>query len=97
MAGKVSADFVEQMFKSPIVIKQIENSSAGTTVGTYTITGANKTILPFPSDRKEQELVGQLLADIDLDITGLLVRLNKTQQLKQGMMQELLTGKTRLV
>jgi len=97
MAGKVSADFVDQMFKSPIVKKQIENSSAGTTVGTYTITGANKTILPFPSSRKEQDLIGQLLADMDIDISGLLTRLDKTQQIKQGMMQELLTGRTRLV
>ena len=38
-----------------------------------------------------------LLSDMDEEIQTLQQRLNKTRQIKQGMMQELLTGKTRLV
>jgi type I restriction enzyme S subunit len=34
---------------------------------------------------------------MDSEIQALEKRLNKTRQIKQGMMQELLTGKTRLV
>ena len=34
---------------------------------------------------------------MDKDLESLQQRLNKTQQIKQGMMQQLLTGKTRLV
>jgi type I restriction enzyme S subunit len=34
---------------------------------------------------------------MDVEIQTLQQRLNKTRQIKQGMMQELLTGKTRLI
>lgn len=45
----------------------------------------------------EQTAIANVLSDMDKDIEALQQRLNKTQQIKQGMMQELLTGKTRLV
>ena len=54
-------------------------------------------IQSFPKNRDEQTAIAGVLSDIDKDIEGLEQRLNKTQQLKQGMMQELLTGRTRLV
>lgn len=38
-----------------------------------------------------------LPSDMDAEIQALEQRLGKTRQIKQGMMQELLTGKTRLV
>lgn len=38
-----------------------------------------------------------VLSEIDADIEALEKRLAKTRALKQGMMQELLTGKTRRV
>lgn len=46
---------------------------------------------------QEQAAIGTLLDDMDEEIRALENRLNKTRQIKQGMMQELLTGKTRLV
>ncbi len=45
---------------------------------------------------KEQTAIAQVLSDMDAEIELLEVRLQKTEQLKQGMMQELLTGRTRL-
>jgi len=51
----------------------------------------------IPSSREEQESIAKVLSDIEQEIEALEQRLNKTQQLKQGMMQELLTGRTRLV
>ncbi len=51
----------------------------------------------FPLDRGEQVAIASVLSDMDKEIDVLEQRLNKTQQLKQGMMQELLTGRTRLV
>lgn len=45
---------------------------------------------------KEQQAIAQILSDMDAEIDGLETQLHKTQALKQGMMQELLTGKTRL-
>ena len=45
----------------------------------------------------EQIAIASVLSDMDKEVDTLEKRLNKTQQIKQGMMQELLTGKTRLV
>lgn len=49
----------------------------------------------FP-DIKEQTAIVTILSDIDNEIQAFEQRLSKTRQIKQGMMQELLTGKTRL-
>lgn len=46
---------------------------------------------------EEQIAIANVLADMDKDLEALQQRLHKTQQIKQGMMQELLTGKTRLI
>ena len=46
---------------------------------------------------EEQVSISSILSDMDEEIQTLQQRLNKTRQIKQGMMQELLTGKTRLV
>lgn len=45
----------------------------------------------------EQAAIAQVLSDMDADLAALEARRDKTRLLKQGMMQELLTGKTRLV
>ncbi|NHB96857.1 restriction endonuclease subunit S [Photorhabdus stackebrandtii] len=46
---------------------------------------------------QEQTSIATILSDMDEEIQSLRQRLDKTRQIKQGMMQELLTGKTRLV
>lgn len=46
--------------------------------------------------KKEQTAIATILSDMDEEIQALEQRLGKTRQIKQGMMQELLTGKTRL-
>ena len=46
---------------------------------------------------KEQEAIAAVLSDMDGEIEALEKRLAKTRDLKQGMAQELLTGRTRLV
>ncbi len=53
-------------------------------------------LLPIPTIA-EQTIIGSVLSDMDEELEALQLRLHKTQQIKQGMMQELLTGKTRLV
>ncbi len=44
----------------------------------------------------EQTAITNILSDMDAEIQALEQRLAKTRQIKQGMMQELLTGRTRL-
>ena len=46
---------------------------------------------------QEQSAIASVLADMDAELTALESRRDKTRALKQGMMQELLTGRTRLV
>jgi type I restriction enzyme S subunit len=45
----------------------------------------------------EQTAIAAVLSDMDAELAALEERREKTRQLKQGMMQELLTGRTRLV
>lgn len=46
---------------------------------------------------KEQTAIATILSDMDAEIQALQDRLEKTKAIKQGMMQQLLTGKVRLV
>ncbi|MDM7480446.1 MAG: restriction endonuclease subunit S [Halomonas sp.] len=52
---------------------------------------------PAPPSRKEQLAIATILSDIDAEIEELVKRRAKTATLKKAMMQELLTGRTRLV
>lgn len=53
--------------------------------------------LPIPSDLEEQRAIATILSDMDTELAALDARREKARQLKQGMMQELMTGKVRLV
>jgi len=53
--------------------------------------------LPVPTPPvPEQAAIAAVLSDMDGELAALEARLAKTRALKQGMMQELLTGRTRL-
>lgn len=54
------------------------------------------TRIPLPP-LSEQIALAKVLSDMDTEISALEARLAKTRALKQGMMQELLTGRTRLL
>ena len=50
----------------------------------------------IPTDIAEQRAIATVLSDMDAEITALEQRRDKTIAIKQGMMQQLLTGKVRL-
>jgi type I restriction enzyme, S subunit len=52
--------------------------------------------IPFP-EYEEQAAIAEVLLDMDAEIGALEQRREKTRALKQAMMQELLTGRTRLI
>lgn len=58
-----------------------------------TIEHINQSFPPLP----EQKAIASVLSDMDKEIAALEKRRAKTQAIKQGMMQELLTGRTRLI
>ena len=51
----------------------------------------------LPEDKDEQTQIAKTLTDMDTEITTLETKLSKYQKIKQGMMQNLLTGRIRLV
>lgn len=51
----------------------------------------------FPPTLPEQKAIAQILSDMDAEIEALEKKRDKYKAIKQGMMQELLTGKTRLI
>lgn len=65
----------------------------GYTVNTESL---NAVEIPYPP-LKEQTAIAAVLSDMDAEISALEARREKTRQVKQGMMQDLLTGRTRLV
>jgi type I restriction enzyme S subunit len=51
----------------------------------------------LPMKKEEQESISKILIEMDMEISSIESKLIKSQSIKQGMMQELLTGKTRLI
>lgn len=51
----------------------------------------------MPTDLAEQDAIAKVLTDMDAEIEGLENKLAKYEQVKQGMMKQLLTGKIRLI
>lgn len=77
--------------------KKILIGKAGTTA-TLMLSKAEFSLIEFlfPSFN-EQTRIATVLSDMDTELEALGQKLNKARQIKQGMMQELLTGRVRLV
>lgn len=93
--GAINSDYVRYHFDYYIVKNQINDNSGKSTVGTYTINSARKTIIPVPS-LPEQTAIANVLSSMDKEIETLNTKLEKYRNLKTAMMQQLLTGKIRL-
>jgi len=72
--------------------------AAGSSGSMVKISGAalRSMMVPLPS-RPERIAIATVLSDMDAEIAALEARRDKTRLLKQGMMQELLTGRVRLL
>ena len=68
----------------------------GSTVYHLYGTDMNNFIVEFPKI-EEQTQIANILTDMDIEIKQLEIKIDKAKKVKQGMMQELLTGKIRLV
>jgi type I restriction enzyme, S subunit len=79
-------------------VKQIlEDGLTGTTIRNLGLATIRNTHLPIPKSYEEQTAIASILSDMDTEIATLEQRRNKTRDLKQAMMQELLTGRIRLL
>ncbi|HRY51775.1 MAG TPA: restriction endonuclease subunit S, partial [Candidatus Paceibacterota bacterium] len=83
-------------FQTFAIQQQFHFYAVGTKVTGISKTNIAKLKLPVPSVA-EQSAIAEVLTDMDAELAALEQRREKTRALKQGMMQELLTGRTRLV
>jgi len=88
--------FLFQKLMSQEFQELLSKDSSGSTATGIQRLKFEKIKINFPSV-KEQTAIAEILSDMDTEIDALEAKLRKARQIKQGMMQELLTGKTRLV
>lgn len=77
-------------------LKEIEDSTGSTTVKHLSHFDVENILAELPS-LTEQTRIAKILSDMDAELEALEAQLGKARQIKQGMMQELLTGRVRLV
>lgn len=94
--NEVDNGYLFQYLKAPFLMDYVDKKATG-----GTIKHLNQNILvDFPvvlPHKAEQEKIGEFFLAIDRLITLHQRKLKKVQKIKQGMMQQLLTGKIRLV
>ena len=75
---------------------ELERRSSGSTFLEINPRELKSLLISLPQIN-EQQAIAEVLSDMDAEIAALEQRLEKTKAIKQGMMQQLLTGRIRLV
>ncbi len=96
MRASAEPDFIFALFGTNKYKNYIANLLAGSSINNLRPRDIEQMEFRFPP-KDEQAGIASLLSDMDSELTALEARRNKACQLKQGMMQELLTGRIRLV
>jgi type I restriction enzyme, S subunit len=94
--SELAHEYRRYCFQTAAIKQQFLFYAVGTKVTGISKTNIPKLTLPLPTV-PEQTAIAAVLTDMDAELTALEARREKTRALKQGMMQELLTGRTRLV
>ena len=89
--------FFYYILASPYFEDFLRKLSAGSTISHLYQKDFVHFEFPLPPTIEEQRAIAQILTDMDAEIVALEQQRDKYKAVKQGMMQELLTGKTRLV
>lgn len=90
-------DFLAHYMKGFFFQKQLSLNPTGSTAKGIQRRKLDGLPIYLPSTNAEQSAIAAILSDMDAEITALEKKLTKARQLKQGMMQELLMGRIRLV
>lgn len=75
----------------------LERFATGSGVPTLNRNDVHAFKVGMPPTKAEQTAIATLLTDMDAELAALESKLAKARQIKQGMMQELLTGRIRLI
>lgn len=87
--------YLRQVFDAASLKRQIEQGM-GATINQITNRDMDALLVPWPHTAEERGSIGSVLTDTDALIDSLERLLTKKRQIKQGAMQELLTGRRRL-
>ena len=90
------SDFLYYLLGSDEIYKQYIEMAAGSSVQNLNKQKVRNLIIPI-LDKEEQNSIAKILSDMDNEIDLLNTKLEKYRNLKTAMMQQLLTGKSRLV
>ena len=82
--------------KTSIYLNQIKENTQGSTRARTSVSKLKRIEIALPP-KKEQNSIAKILSDMDNEIDLLNTKLEKYRNLKNAMMQQLLTGKIRLV
>ena len=93
---KCNNELLGYLIQTPIVQEQIEASIVGGAIPTLSQKQIASFKIPLSKSIKEQQRIAKALSDVDALISTTEKLLQKKKNIKQGAMQELLTGKKRL-
>jgi type I restriction enzyme S subunit len=96
LSKDLSLGFLYRVFNSPTYRVKVRETAAGTKVKHTSPSKLLAIPVAIPPTKAEQEAIAVVLSDADALIESLEQLLAKKRHLKQGAMQELLTGKKRL-
>ena len=94
---KLSPGYLFNHLFASCINQQIDTVISGSNYPAINTSHVKSLKIPIPARIEEQEEIASILSDMDTEIQQLQTQLTKYRQLKTGMMQELLTGKKRLV
>ena len=94
--GKICPNFLVHFLNSPYGRRMVLAPSAGSAQQVVNLSALNKLRFSIPHV-SEQDAIASVLSGMDAELDALEQRRAKASRLKQAMMQELLTGRTRLV
>lgn len=77
--------------------KNLNNMATGTTISYLSREQFENYEILIPTSKAEQTAISNILSDCDSEIAALEEKRDKYKEIKQGMMQQLLTGKIRLI
>lgn len=94
--SNVDARYVAYHFSTKRYWQWVNSESARTGQPGLNIQQLKQFSFPIPTDTKEQQKIADALSGVDDIISALDEAIAKKRQIKEGLMQQLLTGKTRL-
>ena len=89
--------FLYYILCSDAIMNQYVSMAAGSSVQNLNKEKVTNVLLYAPTSLQEQSAIASVLTSMDNEISALEAKEAKYEQIKQGMMQQLLTGKIRLV